>query len=156
MYYLVNLPPPTHITKIVWLLCIPERGSFDFSASSDLRPLRFLSFSCPVWLTAHSHILRGSDLIEWKEKGQTWIPIRTLPSGPELSFPHEASKWSGAVSGFVDIYLIFCYSWSYVYSMFSVEVASVSGRQGRYVLKHWLWFCQWVGDLPNWHGFLRA
>lgn len=31
--------------------------------------------------------------------------------------------------------------------MFSVEVANVSGRQGRYVLKHWVWFCQWVRDL---------
>lgn len=76
---------------------------------------------------------------------QTWMPTWTLSSGPELSFPHEASKWSGAVSGFVDIYLIFCYSWNYVCNMFSVEVANVSGRQGGYV--HWLWFCQWVGDL---------
>lgn len=59
------------------------------------------------------------------------MPTRTLHTGPEPWFPHEASKWSGAeilallisLSGilFLEVVTAAC---------FSVEVAKVSGRHG--------------------------
>lgn len=47
----LTTPPPEgweHITKVVWLLRILERGSSNFSTSSDLSPPRFLSLTCPM------------------------------------------------------------------------------------------------------------